>query len=186
VEKKQWLTQEEAAASLNLSIRRVLEYCAAGIIETNPPKGARWNGVPAKTLLRSDVERLAAKRAKKSKAAELRAINTCDREKMIEILSPPQHGERTIVTNFDAMIAPVDGPAVYIMCKWVSLEQASKIVGLSRRLLRSRILAGKLPALRDEARVEEGKEAQPGDCWRVKVSDLQAIAGDIQATSAGE
>jgi hypothetical protein len=179
---KEWITQEVAAGLLHLSIRRVLEYCTAGVIATNPPNGTRFNGIPAKTLLKCDVEKLARERERKSKSAELRALNSVDREKVIDMLAEaPRPATKPEI--IDGVIYYNDAAgqqtAVFLMCKWVTLEQASQMVGLSRRVLRARILHGKLPALRDES-ISIGK-AQPGDCWRVKVSDLQAIAGEFHA-----
>lgn len=176
------MTQAEAAERLGLSVRRVLEYCAAGKIQTNPPKGARFNGKPAKMLLQSDVEKVADERHRRARTAELRAISTFDRENIIDTLAEAPR---------PATVPEVNGPdiyyrddkghhvAVFISHKWISLEEASQYIGLPRAALRRRILTGKLPAIKVDPAPGVGKTAQIGDCWRVKVSDLQAIEGDI-------
>jgi hypothetical protein len=171
------------------------------VIKTNPPNGTRWNGIPAKTLLRSDVEKLVAKRQLKHAAAEMRTLKTCAPEKMVELKVLHERIQNSVdITQKpaderpDAMfyagaglsVAPHHGPNMFIIAKtWVGLEEASRMVGLSRRLLRARILTGKLPALKDEPRIVDGK-AQAGDCWRVKVCDLEAICGDIHGSETPE
>jgi hypothetical protein len=70
----EWISQEDAAERLGLSVRRILEYATAGRIRT------RQEGKAARELHAGDVERVAGEREGKRQAAHVRALATVEPE----------------------------------------------------------------------------------------------------------
>ncbi len=154
----EWVTPEQAAERLNRSVRRILEFAAAGKLLS-----ARQEDPEAKRqklkISGSDVERMYAEmHGAKPRDVQPRS----ESQRPAEIAPSSQSLVLGLLSQLlEKTIAPVPRP-------WMTLDEASTHVGLSRKLLLGLILSGELPARQEHIKA---------DRWRVHRADLEGLRG---------
>ena len=166
--KKEWLTKDEAAERLKMSVRSVQVYVSEGRILRKQERDPATHQLV--TMLHAgEVEALAYERDHPEAAEPVQARET----KALQ--APKQTAEllefaRLFTTVQTARQAPVN--------RWMGLDQAEAEYGLSRRLLVHLIRIGELPAFQDQPiKTEASKRAKAGSSWRVCRRDLEALTG---------
>ena len=158
----EWLRKDEAAKRLNMSTRSVLAMAADGKIQRKPERDPATNQV-VMLLHAGDIERIAYERDHPEASQAVQAV-----------APQPSHANGAIKPGGEqallAMLAHAAQPAPAIK-PWMTLVDAAEYSGLPETFLRGLVDQGKLPAC------DVGVRA--GGRYRVKRSDLDAIAGDI-------
>jgi hypothetical protein len=154
----EWVTPEQAAERLNRSPRRILEFAAEGKLlsaKQEDPAAKRQ-----KTMISgNDVERMYAE----MHGAKPRDVQSrSDSQRPAEI-APSQTG--IVLAQVSQILERATSPAPK---PWLTLDEASDYIGLSRKLLLHLILSGELPARREVCRT---------DYWRIHRGDLEALRG---------
>ena len=161
--KVEWLTQEDAAARLGMSVRRMLEYASAGKIQTE--KGVNEETQrPTLKMHAGDVERLVEERSQQKAGTQMRALATVD------------YSKRPAAEQVRALLAG-NGAAAAGLKPWLTLDQAAEYSGLSRVLLYELIRDGVLPARCDHV---------ASDRWRICRQDLDDLRGERRRAGAAK
>jgi len=159
----EWITREDTLAQLGMKDRRLRDYIAAGKIRQQEGR-----------LHAGDVARLQTERDGKKSDAQVRALATIDPQmrkatKLAETRALLQAGaaagKNELQLGNEAVAASPHARA------WLTLAEAEDYTGLPEMFLLALIDGGKLPACNVGVRA--------GGRYRVKRSDLDAIAGDL-------
>jgi excisionase family DNA binding protein len=157
-----WLTKPQALSLLGKSDRSLDRLVAARKVQrTTRPREGRS---PEPLYNRADLERVTA-----VEAFEVERVDEIERQNKLAVRRPPDEAlfAARSVSELTALVNLVKGgvsaPPPPSPPLWCTVEAASAMTGLSARLLKRLIQAGKLPALRD------GRE------WKICRSDLHNI-----------
>ncbi len=137
----EYVTRKEAAKILGLSERTILDYGQKGKIQTASGID-KESKQPCVLFHAGDLERLKFEREQPPE------------KRQVEVREVPK-----------PVLAPALPPASR---PWMTLDEAERHSGLSRKLLLVLIRGGKLPALEDHVKA---------DRWRVHREDLDALRG---------
>ena len=169
--KTEWISKEQAAERLELSVRSVLAMAAAGKIqrklEVDPENHQRTT-----RLLAADIERLAKERTEPIVRMP-QSQDTADRPTVPATTREPNN-LRALASLLGPLAAVTSTPSVP---HWLTVDAAAERLGFSRATILRLIHAGQLPAIEDEPIRDEGQRAKAGSKWRICEQDLVTLRG---------
>ena len=157
-----WHDKKEAASLTGMSVKSIERLAARGEIQQaeRPRPGQR----PATVYNPDDIARIAAERApapfvmppEKTSVSQPGSIQGA-------AMTPAQRPDMAAFGTFLEAFRQEVKPKAKQPTRFVELEEASEISGLSRRYLRTAVKAGTLAAVRD------------GRTWKVRREDLDRL-----------